>query len=113
MADDTKRYYRKNPELFLLLDKIKLWPSKKGILHGISSIEKKGDYAIIRTYCGETLTIRNSRRSRATRWLRSKQALCACSKCKVPEWKLTKYSATVFSSHFGSDLTHSKEGEEI
>ena len=112
MADDTKRYYRKNPELFLLLDKIKLWPSKSGTLHGISSIEKKGEYAIVSTYCGETFTIRNSRRSRAARWLRSKQAFQVCPKCNVPEWKLIKYSATVFSSHYGSDLKHNKEGEE-
>ena len=42
----VKRYYRKRVELFRLIDKIKLWPSRKGILHGIRSIEKLGDQAI-------------------------------------------------------------------
>jgi hypothetical protein len=32
----VKRYYRKRVELFRLIDKVKLWPSRRGILHGIS-----------------------------------------------------------------------------
>ena len=35
---EKKRYYRKKTELFLLLDKMKLWPSRSGILHGIREI---------------------------------------------------------------------------
>jgi len=35
----SKRYYRKRVELFRLIDKIKLWPSRTGILHGIKTIE--------------------------------------------------------------------------
>ncbi|MHC4459341.1 MAG: pyrrolysine--tRNA(Pyl) ligase small subunit, partial [Planctomycetota bacterium] len=45
MTEDTKvkkpvkRFYRKRVELFRLIDKIKLWPSRTGILHGIKTIE--------------------------------------------------------------------------
>lgn len=106
MADSTKRYYRKNVELFILLDKMKLWPARSGILHGIRSIEKRGNYAFITTHCGDEIQIYNSRNSRAARWLRNKWAVVPCKKCKVPEWKLEKYSKTFFDSHYGSDLLH-------
>ena len=46
-----KRYYRKRVELFRLIEKIKLWPSRRGLLHGIKSIEKTGDQAWITTHC--------------------------------------------------------------
>jgi pyrrolysyl-tRNA synthetase-like protein len=105
-SKEKKKYYRKKTELFLLLDKMKLWPSRTGILHGIKSIERRGDYAVVTTHCGKTFQIRNSRNSRAARWLRNKEAFESCKECKVPEWKLEKYSKTFFSSHYGSTLEH-------
>ena len=108
MSDSKKRYYRKNVELFVLLDKMKLWPSREGVLHGIRTIEKHGDCAIITTHCGQTFQVYNSRTSRAARWLRNKWAVKPCEKCKVPDWKLEKYSKTFFDSHYGSDLIHKK-----
>ena len=33
-ASSSKHYYRKRVELFRLIDKIKLWPSRRGVLHG-------------------------------------------------------------------------------
>lgn len=54
MSDSKKRYYRKNVELFVLLDKMKLWPSREGVLHGIRQIDKHGDYAEVTTHCGQT-----------------------------------------------------------
>ncbi|MEA4922484.1 MAG: pyrrolysine--tRNA(Pyl) ligase small subunit [Eubacteriaceae bacterium] len=104
-SDEKKRFYRKRTELFLLLDKMKLWPSSSGILHGIKDIEIKGDTALITTHCGETFRVRDSRKSRSARWLRNKWAVRACPKCKIPEWKLKKYSATTFAD-YGSDLRH-------
>jgi pyrrolysyl-tRNA synthetase-like protein len=101
---EKKHYYRKNVELSLLLTKIKLWPSRRGILHGILSVEQRGKYVIVTTHCGKTFTIYNSRRSRAARWLRNKWALRPCTECKVPEWKLNKYTNTFFAQ-YGSDLT--------
>ena len=99
-----KRYYRKRVELFRLIDKIKVWPSRKGLLHGIRSMEEMGEVARITTHCGKTFIINNSRNSRAARWLRNKWYSGACPECRVPEWKLAKYSSTHFRRHHGSDL---------
>lgn len=101
---EKKRYYRKNVELFKLLDKIKLWPSRNGTLHGIKSISLRGNIAEVVTHCGEQFTVRNSKTSRAARWLRNKWCIGVCPACKVPTWKLEKYSSTVMSQHHGSRL---------
>ena len=105
----VKRYYRKRVELFRLIDKIKLWPSRQGLLHGIKTIDKIGDQARITTHCNKTFMIANSRNSRAARWLRNKWFKGVCGTCRVPEWKLVKYSATYFKRQYGSDL---REGNE-
>lgn len=106
MIDEKKRYYRKNVALFLLIDKIKLWPSRSGTLHGIKSIEESRHTAEITTHCGKTFRVKDSRNSRAARWLRNKWAAEPCKECRIPEWKLEKYSKTMFHSHYGSDLHH-------
>lgn len=99
------RYYRKRVELFRLIDKIKLWPSRKGILHGIKSVEMIGDQARITTHCNKTFLINNSKNSRAARWLRNKWFKGVCPVCGIPEWKLAKYSSTLFKRKYGSSLT--------
>ena len=105
MSEEKKRFYRKHTELYPLVDKIKLWPSKTGIVHGVKSIELRGDYIEITTHCGKTFRVFNSRHSRAARWLRNKWAVVPCTDCKVPQWKLDKYSTTFFSEHYGKTLT--------
>lgn len=95
-------------ELFRLIDKIKLWPSRKGVLHGIRTIERHGDTAIITTHCDRSFTAVNSRNSRAARWLRNKLFIRTCPACRIPEWKLEKFNATRFHRHFGSQL-HKEE----
>jgi len=102
---DRKRYYRKRVDLFRLIDKVKLWPSHTGILHGIKSMERMGDQAELTTHCNERFIINNSRNSRAARWLRNKWFIGTCEKCAVPEWKIKKYSLTRFTRHWGSRLT--------
>ena len=102
--EPPKRYYRKRVALFKLIDKIKLWPSRKGILHGIKSVENMGPQARITTHCGKTFVVNDSRNSRAARWLRNKWFGNVCPVCKVPDWKLEKYSATGFKRHYGSLL---------
>lgn len=37
--EPKKRYYRKRVDFFRLLTKMKLWPSRKKILHGIKTLE--------------------------------------------------------------------------
>ncbi len=98
------RYYRKRIELFRLIDKIKLWPSRTGHLHGIRELAVSGDRAALTTHCGKTFTVSNSRNSRAARWLRNKWYTQPCPECGVPEWKLQKYSVTRFKRGHGSFL---------
>jgi len=105
MTDPKIKYYRKHVPLFELLDKVKLWPSRGGTLHGIKSVEKRGKYAMITTHCGVSFTVYDSKNSRSARWLRNKWAREACGACAVPQWKLEKYNATRFSRYFGSDLS--------
>ena len=108
----TKRYYRKRVELFRLIDKIKLWPSRKGTLHGIKTIQKRGDQAQITTHCNKTFMVNNSRSSRAARWLRNKWIMDVCRVCRVPDWKLAKYSSTQFKRHYGSLLIKEAEKDQ-
>jgi pyrrolysyl-tRNA synthetase-like protein len=102
---EKKRYYRKNLNLYLLLDRIKLWPSQRGVIHGIRDLKIDGPYITVTTHCGKTFRVYDSRTSRAARWLRNKWAVSACKDCGIPAWKLEKYSKTVFSD-YGSDLLH-------
>jgi pyrrolysyl-tRNA synthetase-like protein len=102
--DAPKRYYRKRVELFKLVDKIKLWPSRQGILHGIKAIVLMGEQVHITTHCDKTFIVNNSRNSRAARWLRNKWFGKVCPICKIPDWKLEKYSSTRFRRHYGSML---------
>ena len=101
----AKRYYRKRVEIFRLIEKIKLWPSRRGVLHGIKTVEVMGDQARITTHCNKVFTINNSRSSRAARWLRNKWFKGTCGVCRIPEWKLAKYSSTQFERHYGSALS--------
>jgi len=105
----AKRYYRKRVDLLSLIEKIKLWPSRKGTLHGIRLIEQMGEQARITTHCHKTFLINNSRNSRAARWLRNKQFIDVCTQCGVPEWKLEKYDSTRFKRHQGSHLLEDRD----
>ncbi|MBM9615900.1 hypothetical protein JWJ90_16645 [Desulfobulbus rhabdoformis] len=99
------RYYRTRAALFDLISKMKFWPSRTGILHGIRSIEIFGDQARITTHCNREFIVNNSRKSRAARALRNKCTSSSCRECRIPEWKLAKFSSTRFSRHFGSTLS--------
>ncbi len=104
MSNERKRYYRKHVPLLDLIMKIKLWPARSGRLHGIKEIVPKGPFAEITTHCGENFIVYNSKNCRANRWIRNKWAKEPCPKCKIPGWKLEKYSNTFFSQHYGSSL---------
>ncbi|ODA39939.1 pyrrolysine--tRNA(Pyl) ligase small subunit [Desulfosporosinus sp. BG] len=99
-----QKYYRKNVGFFKLLEKIKLWPARSGVLHGIKSIKITSNTAEITTFCGESFLVWNSRNSRASRWLRNKLSFSACGKCKIPDWKIEKYTATMMTQKWGSGL---------
>jgi len=107
----AKRYYRKRVHLLNLIEKIKLWPSRKGTLHGIRSIERMGDQARVTTHCNKDFIINNSKSSRAARWVRNKQFIGVCPKCGIPDWKLEKYASTQFKRHQGSMLLKNQNEE--
>jgi len=98
------RYYRKQVPLFRLVEKLKLWPSRRGILHGIKEFDERGSYAVVITHCNKHMVVHDSKTSRAARWLRNKWYAEACPKCRIPEWKLQKYAATHFKRGYGSHL---------
>lgn len=100
-----QRFYRKNVDFFKLLEKLKLWPARSGVLHGIRAIHRNGDTAVITTHCGEVFTVRNSRNCRAARWLRNKWCATACCHCAIPAWKLEKYAGTQMTQKWGSGLS--------
>jgi pyrrolysyl-tRNA synthetase-like protein len=91
------RYIFKNQRLFLLIDKVKLWPSRSGTLHGVKSLESTGKTMVVTTHCGESFVVWDSKNSRSARWLRNRWCKNPCEKCKIPGWKLIKYSQTIFS----------------
>jgi pyrrolysyl-tRNA synthetase-like protein len=109
MKPFAKRYYRKRVNLFRLIDKVKLWPSRRGVLHGIKSIEYHGNHGQITTHCGKAFMVADSCNSRAARCLRNKVYASICTQCSVPDWKIEKFAATRFNRHFGSALLTSEE----
>lgn len=107
---EAKRYLRKRQNLWAMVNKIKLWPSRHGILHGVKSIVKLNSGFEISTHCGLVFKSKDSANSRAARWLRAKQYTTACLGCRVPDWKMEKYGATVFSKKLGRVLV--REGDD-
>lgn len=93
---EKKRYLYKKQPLSQLVGKVKLWPSRSGVLHGVREVTYRETMLIITTHCGEQFAANDSRNSRSGRRLRNRYAKKACPKCKIPEWKLEKYSSTVF-----------------
>ncbi len=83
----------KRPSLNILIKKTKLWPSRRGTLHGVRSIKLAGSHLKIETFCNKSILTRNSRRSRSARWLRSGWIEKVCKNCEIPKWKLAKYSS--------------------
>jgi pyrrolysyl-tRNA synthetase-like protein len=101
---EAKRYLRKRQNLKAMVGKIKLWPSRHGILHGVKSVVPDNVGFEITTHCGLVFKVRDSANSRAARWLRCKQYAVVCPSCRVPDWKVEKYGATVFSKRLGRTL---------
>ena len=92
-----QRYIYKKQRLSQLVGTVKLWPSRSGILHGVKEIQQQGNMLVITTHCGEKFTCWDSKNSRSARWLRNRWWNAPCEKCKIPQWKLEKYSATIFT----------------
>ena len=68
-----------------------------------------GKTARLTTHCNKEFIIKNSLNSRSGRWLRNKWFTKECAACKIPGWKLEKYSATTFKRHHGSMLEKNRQ----
>jgi len=85
---------RKRPRLFDMVDMVRLYPSSNGTTHGVESVEIEGGFIRVRTYCGLTYVARDSRNSRAARWLRRGYLYRPCPQCGIPAWKQKRFRRT-------------------
>jgi len=88
----SSKYKTRNAGLFTSVDKIKLWPSRSGMLHGIREVKGSGEWIVLSTHCGTTLKVRDSKNGRAIRQLKHRYYKSVCKKCAIPSWKLEKYN---------------------
>lgn len=105
---EKKYFIRKRDDPFFIIARIKLWPSRKGFLHGVRSVKRTGNMMTIITHCDQKLQVRCSKKGRVARWIRNKWYERPCKRCRVPAWKLKKYSETSFIS----DLRHPHSGHK-
>jgi pyrrolysyl-tRNA synthetase-like protein len=96
IAPTKKRTVRRHADPYSIIAKIKLWPSKAGIIHGVRSVRLKSGTVELQTHCGQTIRMRNSRNSRVARHLRNKVFERPCPQCRIPSWKLDKFDETTF-----------------
>jgi len=88
--------FRKREDLYYIINKIKLLPSRNGFLHGVRSVKLQGNVMTVTTHCNQNVSIKCSKNGRLSRWLRNKWYERPCQGCRVPDWKLEKYSQTSF-----------------
>jgi len=86
------KYREKNAGLLKSLDKIKLWPSRTGVLHGVKEVRSSGEWITLSTHCGIELKVRNSKNGRGLRQLKNRYFDKPCKKCAIPQWKLDKFA---------------------
>jgi pyrrolysyl-tRNA synthetase-like protein len=92
----VRRTVRRHADPYSVIAKIKLWPSKTGIIHGVRSVKLKSGVVELQTHCGQSIRMRNSRNSRVARHLRNKVYERPCPDCRIPSWKLDKFVDTSF-----------------
>ena len=92
----AQKSFRKRADPCATLARIKLWPSRRGILHGLRSVSRQGNRMVVKTHCNQKAIVKGSKNGRVARWLRNKWYARPCPQCRVPQWKLDKYAATAF-----------------
>ena len=98
MAADSakKQTMRRHADPYVIVAKIKLWPSKNGVLHGVRSVKIQGNVIEVRTHCGQSARVRNSKTGRLARHLRNKTYEKPCPACRIPVWKVERFADTEF-----------------
>lgn len=78
--------------LYSLVDKVKLWPSRTGVLHGVRAVRLEGDWLTVETHCGEEFRVRNSSSGRGKRHIKHGHYRSVCKRCGIPDWKIEKFN---------------------
>jgi hypothetical protein len=79
------REFKVKLSAYQLIRESRTYISRKKILHKVNYVQKINNHIIIITNCGRKMVIRDSKRSRITRWLQKKHLeryLLKCKKCK-------------------------------
>lgn len=79
-------------KIFEIVKELGFFISRSGKLHKIVSVEEYGYNLKLHTACGQYITIRNSKRSKATRWIRNKWLKTICKGCKIKSSEISEYS---------------------
>ncbi|MCP8307830.1 MAG: hypothetical protein H3Z52_01050 [archaeon] len=74
-----------------LVNELGFFVSRSGRLHKVSSIVEHGDYVKLLMKCGQCIIVRDSRQSRATRWLKNKWMRKPCRSCKIKSGDLSRF----------------------
>ena len=74
-----------------LVNEFGIFISRSGKLHKVSSINEFGNYVKLLTKCGQYIIVRNSRRSKAARWIRNGWIKRPCKGCKIKGEDLSKF----------------------
>jgi len=93
---ESRQTLRRHADPFTVIERVKLWPSKTGLLHGVRSVRLRGSVIEVQTHCGQSALVPNSRNGRLARHLRNKCYARPCPRCRIPAWKLQKFTDTVF-----------------
>jgi pyrrolysyl-tRNA synthetase-like protein len=75
-----------------LVDELGFFISRTGRLHKVSSMVEQGYYVRLSMKCGQCTIVRNSRQSRATRWLRNKWMRKPCRGCKIKSGDISRFT---------------------
>ncbi|MCP8318421.1 MAG: hypothetical protein L6N95_01150 [Candidatus Methylarchaceae archaeon HK01B] len=74
-----------------MIDGLGFFVSRSGKLHKVSSIKEYGNYVKFITDCGQYIVVRNSRRSKAARWIRNGWMKSSCKGCKIKSGELSRF----------------------
>lgn len=74
------------------VSEIGFFVSRSGRLHKVSSILEHGDFLRLSMRCGQCIFVRDSRQSRATRWLKNGWMRKPCRGCKIKSGDLSKFT---------------------
>jgi pyrrolysyl-tRNA synthetase-like protein len=73
------------PKLSYLISHQMVYPSRNRIIHSVRSVQVAGQYLRISLDCGMMVTVKDSKRGRAARWLNDMIYWTECKNCRFPE----------------------------